>query len=84
MERAIRVVERLKGPVVPVNICFGDDDSLDMRAMWLPSIKSALHLHGLYPNHRLRIPAVSHGDEQHQEVRTVLEHIFGNIKPAKL
>ena len=33
MEQAIHVVERLKGPVVPVNTCFGDDDSLDMRAM---------------------------------------------------
>ncbi|MDE0684288.1 MAG: hypothetical protein OXI63_15330 [Candidatus Poribacteria bacterium] len=30
---AIRVVEHLKGPVVPVNTCFGDDDSLDVGAM---------------------------------------------------
>jgi len=29
MERAIRVYERLKGPIVPVNVCFTDDDSLD-------------------------------------------------------
>ena len=33
MERAIRVVEHLKGPVVPVNTCFEDDDSLNIRAM---------------------------------------------------
>ena len=33
MERATRVVECLKGPVVPVNTCFGDDDSLDVGAM---------------------------------------------------
>ena len=33
MERAIRVVEHLKGPVVPVNTCFCDDDSLDVGAM---------------------------------------------------
>ena len=26
MEQAIRVLEHLKGPVVPVNTCFGDDD----------------------------------------------------------
>ncbi|RKU14668.1 hypothetical protein C6501_07945 [Candidatus Poribacteria bacterium] len=51
---------------------------------WLPSIKSALHLHGLYPNHRLRTPAISHTDEKHQEVRGVLERIFGNIKFAEL
>lgn len=33
MERVIRVLERLKGPVVPVNTCFDDDDSLDVGAM---------------------------------------------------
>lgn len=33
MERAIRVYERLKGPVVPVNVCFNSDDSLDYVAM---------------------------------------------------
>ncbi len=33
MERAIRVVEHLKGPVVPVNTCFGDADSLEVGAM---------------------------------------------------
>ena len=33
MERTIRVVKHLKGPVVPVNTCFGDDDSLDVGAM---------------------------------------------------
>ena len=33
MEQAIRVLEHLKGPVVPVNTCFGDDDSLDIGAM---------------------------------------------------
>ena len=54
------------------------------RLEWLPSIKSALHLHGLYPNHRLRTPAVSHGDEQHQEVQAVLQRVFGGIKSAGL
>jgi len=32
MERAIRVYGRLKGPVVPVNLCFTNDDSLDYVA----------------------------------------------------
>ena len=32
MEQAIRVYERLKGPVVPVNVCFTSDDSLDYVA----------------------------------------------------
>ena len=50
------------------------------RLEWLPSIKSALHLHGLYPNYRLRTPAVSHTDEKHQEVRTALKQVFGSIK----
>lgn len=33
MERATRVVERLRGPVAPINICFKDDDSLDFAAI---------------------------------------------------
>jgi len=33
MEQALRVVECLNGPVVPVNICFDDDDLLDVGAM---------------------------------------------------
>jgi 4-hydroxy-tetrahydrodipicolinate synthase len=33
MSRATEVVDRLKGPVVPVNICFADDDSIDYEAM---------------------------------------------------
>lgn len=33
MGRATRVVERLKGPVVPINICFKDDDSVDYAAV---------------------------------------------------
>jgi dihydrodipicolinate synthase/N-acetylneuraminate lyase len=33
MERAIRVYERLKGPIVPVNLCFKSDDSLDYVAI---------------------------------------------------
>ncbi len=32
MEQAIRVYERLKGPVVPVNVCFTSNDSLDYVA----------------------------------------------------
>ena len=51
---------------------------------WLPSIKSALHIHGLYPNHRLRTPAVFHTDEQHREVRAALARIFGTIKSVEL
>ncbi|MCY4375900.1 MAG: hypothetical protein OXC31_19270 [Spirochaetaceae bacterium] len=30
--RAMEVVDRLKGPVVPVNICFADDDAIDYAA----------------------------------------------------
>ena len=33
MSRASEVVERLKGPVVPVNICFNEDDAIDYEAM---------------------------------------------------
>jgi len=33
MNRAIRVVERLKGPVVPINVCFDKDDSVDYGAV---------------------------------------------------
>ena len=33
MSRATEVVDRLKGPVVPVNICFADDHSVDYEAM---------------------------------------------------
>ena len=33
MSRATEVVDRLKGPVVPVNICFADDDSIDYEGM---------------------------------------------------
>jgi len=33
MERAIHVYEKLKGPVVPVNLCFNSDDSLDYIAI---------------------------------------------------
>ena len=32
MERAISVYKRLKGPVVPVNVCFTNDDALDYVA----------------------------------------------------
>jgi dihydrodipicolinate synthase/N-acetylneuraminate lyase len=51
---------------------------------WLPSIKSALHVYGLYPNHRLRPPALSHTAEQHQQVREMLEEVFGPIEPVGL
>lgn len=33
MSRAAGVVDRLKGPVVPVNVCFAADDSIDYDAM---------------------------------------------------
>ena len=33
MSRSADVVDRLKGPVVPVNICFADDHSVDYDAM---------------------------------------------------
>jgi 4-hydroxy-tetrahydrodipicolinate synthase len=33
MERATRVVERLKGPVVPLNLCFRADGSVDFAAV---------------------------------------------------
>jgi 4-hydroxy-tetrahydrodipicolinate synthase len=33
VSRATEVVDRLKGPVVPVNICFADDHSVDYEAM---------------------------------------------------
>lgn len=33
MSRAAAVVDRLKGPVVPVNVCFAADDSIDYDAM---------------------------------------------------
>lgn len=33
MQRTVRVVERLKGPVVPLNICFDGDGEIDYEAM---------------------------------------------------
>lgn len=33
MERGVQVVERLKGPVVPINVCFTEDDEVDYAAM---------------------------------------------------
>ena len=33
MKKRISVAERLKGPVVPINICFADDESVDYAAM---------------------------------------------------
>ena len=33
MSRFTQVVDRLKGPVVPVNVCFAEDDSIDYDAM---------------------------------------------------
>jgi dihydrodipicolinate synthase/N-acetylneuraminate lyase len=51
---------------------------------WLPSIKSALEVYGLYPNNRLRAPSISHTPEQRDKVRRCLESIFGPIEPAQL
>lgn len=51
---------------------------------WLPSIKSALQVFGLYPNRRLRSPAVSHTAEQYEQVRQTLEAVFGPIEPVRL
>lgn len=33
MDRSIRVLERLKGPVVPINVCFDEDDALNYGAV---------------------------------------------------
>ncbi len=33
MDRAIRVLKRLKGPVVPLNVCFSEDGQVDYAAM---------------------------------------------------
>ena len=33
MKRSVQVVQRLKGPVVPLNVCFADDDSVDFVAI---------------------------------------------------
>ncbi len=33
MNRAVRVLERLKGPVVPLNICFNADGTVDYSAV---------------------------------------------------
>ena len=49
---------------------------------WLPSIKSALQVGGLYPSRRLRAPALSHSEEQFQQVRHLLDTVFGPADPA--
>jgi 4-hydroxy-tetrahydrodipicolinate synthase len=51
---------------------------------WLPTIKSALELYGLYPNNLLRTPRVSHTPEQREKVRQCLEQVFGPIQKAPL
>ena len=51
---------------------------------WLPSIKSAINLYGLYPNDRMRSPRVSHTDKEREELRQGLESVFGPVKKVKL
>lgn len=46
---------------------------------WLRSIKTALNLYGLYPNNRLRLPAVSHNEKERAEIRKCLEQVFGPV-----
>ena len=51
---------------------------------WLLCIKSALHLHGLYPNNLpfpIRAPLT---DAQYEHVRQALEQVFGSIPKADL
>jgi dihydrodipicolinate synthase/N-acetylneuraminate lyase len=50
---------------------------------WLPSIKSALQVCGLYPNRRLRSPALIHTEEQFAQVRRTLEQVFGPVEPVR-
>lgn len=50
------------------------------RLGWLPSIKSALHLFGLYPNRQMGAPHASHGADEQNEIRRCLESIFGPIR----
>ena len=33
MDRSAQVLERLKGPVVPLNICFNEDGTVDYAAV---------------------------------------------------
>lgn len=47
---------------------------------WLPSIKSAIHLYGLFSSGRLRAPRVSHNPEQRETIRRHLQSIFGPLE----
>ena len=51
---------------------------------WLQSIKSALELHGLYPNNRVPSPGISHSPEQRQEIKRCFEEVFGPIEKVSL
>ena len=98
MDRYAQVVERLKGPVVPINICFTATGGIDYPAQrryedpwlkratelnWLFSIKTAIQLHGLFPEEYLgafQSPDQAKRDEVHQ----CLERVFGPIEPVEL
>ena len=49
---------------------------------WLAAIKSALLLHGLYPNNRPSPPVPEVAPESVEKVRTILERTFGAIGRA--
>jgi 4-hydroxy-tetrahydrodipicolinate synthase len=56
--------------------------ALDLE--WLPTVKTAIRLHGLQPADRLGGGRPGHDDEQRERVRRVLEQIFGEIRVAAL
>ena len=48
---------------------------------WLFSIKTAIHLHGLFPEHHMA-PLRGQDSARAEQVRACLEEVFGAIKPA--
>ena len=51
---------------------------------WLRSIKSAIYLHGLWPNNLPYPLRRAHTPEELEKVRQCLEEVFGPIKKADL
>ncbi len=51
---------------------------------WLASIKTAIYLHGLFPNDRVHPPYRSHAHEQRETIRQCLERVFDSIRSVDL
>ena len=54
------------------------------RLGWIQSLRTAYQLYGLFPNNRHFLPSLTHTDAQVEEIRQVLEELFGPIERLPL